>query len=242
MSYALVVMGESGSGKSTSLRTLDHKSTFVINVEGKPLPFKGWKKKYTQISRDNNPKGNYTSTDTAINIIKVLDFIDKKREDIKTVVIDDMQYIMANEYMRRAKEGGWDRFNDIGQNMWNVIQKAKSLRDDLVVVFLTHIETTDEGKVKIKTIGKMLDDKITLEGMFTIVLFSRYDESEGRYVFDTQTNGRTRAKSPFGMFGQRTIDNDMKFVIDSIVEYNEDEEEETKEETREETKEGEANE
>ena len=109
-----------------------NKETFIINVESKPLPFKGWRKQYTQISRESNPNGNYTQTDTAINIIKVMEFIDKKRPDIKTIIVDDMQYIMANEYMRRAKEGGWERFNDIGQNMWNVIGMNSTLQKQLL--------------------------------------------------------------------------------------------------------------
>jgi len=133
------------------------------------------------------------------------------------IIIDDFQYIMANEFMRRSKEKSYDKFNDIGFNAWSIINHAQSVDSDIRVYFMSHVETDMNGKTKIKTIGKMLDEKITLEGLFTIVLGASVSDS--KYTFATQNGGSDTLKSPMGMFDDLHIDNDLKMIDDTIIEY-----------------------
>ena len=218
MGSKVLVIGESGSGKSTATRTLDAATTFYINVIGKPLPFKGWKAKYKN-------KENYISCNNHDDIIKTMKYVSEKLPKIKTIVVDDAQYIMSYEFMNRATERGFDKFTEIAQHMFNVVKAPDTLREDLTTIFLSHSEDISGNgvtKTKIKTIGKMLDDKICLEGLFTIVLlaYPHKENKEMKYVFVTQSNGTTTAKSPMGMF-DITIDNDLQFVLDNIKKYNE---------------------
>jgi hypothetical protein len=124
---------------------------------------------------------------------------------------------MANEYMRRSDERGYDKFTEIAKNFWELITMVASLPHDKVVYFLSHIETDATGKEKIKTIGKMLDEKITVEGLFTIVLKTKVQD--GKYSFSTQNNGNDTVKSPIGMFSATEIDNDLKAVDVAVREY-----------------------
>lgn len=217
MANLVLIIGESGTGKSTSIRTLDPKSTFLIQALNKPLPWKGSQAGYSAIAKDN-PDGNLLQSDNSAKILKTLDHISEKMTTITDVVIDDFQYIMANEYMRRAKEKGWEKFTDIGQNTWNLIYLGGQLaRPDLNIFFLSHSQTDDVGNTRCKTIGKMIDEKISLEGMFTIVLNTLV--SDGNYLFSTQNNGRNTTKSPMGMFENPEIDNDLNAVSQKIREY-----------------------
>lgn len=225
MANKLLVIGESGSGKSTSTRNLDPASTFFINVIGKPLPFKGWQSKYTDY---NKPimKGNLFKTHNSDEICACMHHISGKLPHIKTIIIDDAQYIMSYEFMERAQEKGYDKFIEIGKHMFDVFTTPDKLRDDITVVFLMHsddITANGYTKTKVKTIGKMLDEKITIEGLFTIVLLSvcyKNNEKEMCYSFVTKSNGMTTAKTPDGMFKYILIENDLKFVLDKITEYN----------------------
>src|ERR1700744_3002379 len=158
MSNLTLIIGESGTGKSTSIRTLDPKETFIINVLDKPLPFKGGRKSYV-VATQNNPNGNYSSTDNYEKIILQIKYINNKRPDIKNVILDDIQYLMANEFMRRARETGYNKFTEIAQHFWSVIEESAKCRDDLYFFFLSHSDTDQFGKARCKTIGKMLDDK-----------------------------------------------------------------------------------
>jgi hypothetical protein len=224
MATEVLIVGNSGTGKSSSVETLNPKETFIINIGRKPLPFSGWKSKYVPLSKEN-PQGNYHATDVSGEIINTLRYISEKRPDIKQVIIDDYQYSMANEYMRRASETGFKKFTDIGFNAWNLISEVKKMREDLIVFFLTHAETDYDAAgnkiVKAKTIGKLLDNTITLEGMFTVVLFTNVEkkESELIYSFTTQNDGTNTCKSPKGMFSSYKIPNDLKLVTDCIREY-----------------------
>lgn len=215
MANLIMILGESGTGKSTSLENLNNKETFIIQAVDKPLPFKGFKKKYPLRNKDNQ-QGNRFVSDRAELIIKILDSLNKEK-GIKNIVIDDAQYIMANEFMRRAKEKGFDKFTEIGQNFYKLIDVANDMREDINVIFLQHIETSDNGKIKAKTIGKLLDDKIGLEGRFTIVLITEVEE--GKYYFRTQNNGNDTCKSPKGMFDELRIPNDLNLVIQKSNEY-----------------------
>ena len=224
MGNKLLVIGDSGSGKSTSTRNLDQNTTFYINVIGKPLPFKGWKSKYKALN--DKKEGNLYTTHKADAILKVIKWIDSDRPDIKTIIIDDAQYIMSFEFMERAKEKGFDKFIEIGQNMFNVLISPDKTRDDLTTIFLSHSEDVNANgysKTKMKTIGKMLDDKITIEGLFTMVLLA-YAQKKDKvmdYVFVTQSNGTTTAKSPMGMFEDIVIPNDLNEVLACIKRYEE---------------------
>jgi hypothetical protein len=224
MAQSVLVIADSGTGKSTSIRKLDPKETFIINIANKPLPFKGWKKNYSSISKDS-PKGNMTSASSAAGIIKAMQHVNDKMTNIKTLVIDDWQYMSSFEYFDRAHEKGYDKFTQIAANLAQVAKMPKDMRDDLTIFFLTHSEDSVDGngnrKVKAKTIGKMIDNTLTLEGLFSIVLFGRVKKTDDglEYGFDTVNNGENTCKSPIGMFKEPFIDNDLQFVKDCITEY-----------------------
>ena len=225
MAQSVLVIADSGSGKSTSIRTLRSEETFIINIANKPLPFKGWKKNYTAITKDN-PKGNMATTATAAGIIKAMMHVNDKMPHIKNLVIDDWQYMSSFEYFDRANEKGYDKFTQIAANLAQVAKLPKDMRDDLYIFFLTHSEeSTDVNghrKVKAKTIGKMIDNTLTLEGLFSIVLFGKVVKDENdklSYVFETVNNGENTCKSPAGMFEDARIDNSLKVVKDAIIEY-----------------------
>tara|TARA_R110001599_G_scaffold140731_3_gene320950 strand:- start:159 stop:842 length:684 start_codon:yes stop_codon:yes gene_type:complete len=225
MAQSTLIIAESGSGKSTSGRNLDPKETFWINIANKPLPFKGWKKNYTLISK-SNPKGNMTNASSAAGIIKALKHVNENMPHITNVVIDDWQYMSAFEYFDKAQEKGYDKFTSIATNLAQVAKYPKDLRDDLYCFFLTHSEdSTDMNgrrKVKAKTVGKMIDNALTLEGLFSIVLFGRVIKEEDgtiKYGFETQTDGNNTCKSPMDMFEESFIENDLQYVKDCIIKY-----------------------
>lgn len=220
MSNTILIVGQSGSGKTTSIRNLDHTSTFIISVINKALPFPGWKKKYTDFVKheDGTRTGNRYISDDAMIIPKVMEWVSNKMPHIKTIIIDDAQYLMANEFMRRAKEKGYEKFTDIGMKFWGLVNDAQNLRDDLNIYIIMHEDEDSQTRIKkAKTIGRMLDDKITLEGMFTIVLFSVVED--GKYFFNTQSDGFNLAKSPMGMFEETKITNDLLLVEEAINKY-----------------------
>lgn len=171
----------------------------IINVQGKILPFKG------------SGQLEQTQTDQSEQIIKALEIYSK---DYKTIVVDDYQYTMANEFMRRSTERGFDKFTDIGRHAWDIANKVSELPNDVIVYVLCHTDRDDEGNEKIKTIGKLLDEKICLEGMSTIVL--KTNVTDGVYTFMTQNNGKDTVKSPAGMFPSYAIDNDLYYVDQKI--------------------------
>lgn len=200
MGVPVLILGHSGSGKSTSLRNFRSGEITHINVMGKPLPFKG--RFLTTVNSDK-----YDTITMAL-----------KSMDTKTAVIDDAQYLMANEFMRRAMERGYDKFTEIANNFWSLVNFViTALPFDVTVYFLMHIERDDAGNEKVKTIGKLLDEKITVEGMFTVVLKSVV--KDGEYSFTTQSNGHDTVKSPLGMFSVYQIDNDLKYVDDTIRKF-----------------------
>jgi hypothetical protein len=227
MAQSTLVIADSGSGKSTSIRNLNPEETFVINIANKPLPFKGWKSKYKQIGKDN-PSGNLTATSSSSGIIKALKHVNDKMPHITNIVVDDWQYMSSFEYFDRANEKGYDKFTQIAANLAQVAKMPKDLREDLYIFFLTHSEESTDinghRKVKAKTVGKMIDNALTLEGLFSIVLFGKAIKQEDgtlEYVFETQTNGENTCKSPMGMFEESTIPNDLQYVKDSILKYEE---------------------
>lgn len=200
MGIPVFILGQSGTGKSTSLRNFKSNEILHINVMSKPLPFKG---RFAE---------TYNGDDYA-EIAKAINKTDKK-----TIVVDDAQYLMANEFMRRSSELGYQKFTDIANNFWTLINEVTaSLPWDVIVYFLMHTDTDDNGKEKAKTIGKLLDEKICIEGMSSIVL--KTSVKDGKYSFLTQNNGKDTTKSPLGMFGAYEIDNDLKAVDTTIRKY-----------------------
>jgi len=225
MAQSVLIIADSGSGKSTSIRNLKPEETFIINIANKPLPFKGWKSKYTLISKEQ-PKGNMTATSSSAGILKAMKHVNDNMPHVKNLVIDDWQYMSSFEYFDRANEKGYDKFTQIASNLAQVAKFPKDLREDLHVFFLTHSEDSTDinghRKVKAKTIGKMIDNALTLEGLFSIVLFGRVIKEEDgnlKYVFETQNNGENTCKSPMGMFDDNHIPNDLQHVRDCILEY-----------------------
>ena len=223
MSELIAIVGPSGSGKTRSIQGLDPKETMLISITGKKIPMKGFSSKYVLVSQDGT-SGNYFKTKDYSAVIKMLKYVDKNRLDIKNIVIDDYQYVGAFEYFKRASENGYGKFAEIGQHIANPLIEASSLRDDLKIFFTNHDETiTEDYKPlrKIKTIGKLVDSSLTVEGLFTIVLFTeiRVDKDKNReYGFVTNSDGSTTAKSPEGMF-EDYIPNDLGYVARKIDEY-----------------------
>ena len=198
MGVAVLILGASGSGKSTSLRNFKLGEVCVLNVAGKPLPFRG------NLDVVNN--ATYESIWATL-----------KDGEFKSYVVDDSQYLLAFEMFDRAKETGYGKFTDIALRFRNMISYvARNTSPDTIVYFLHHTEETDSGKIKAKTVGKMLDNQLTVEGLFSTVLLATTDGMN--YKFVTQSDGTTTAKSPMGMF-EKEIDNDLKFVDDTIREY-----------------------
>ena len=193
-----MIYGQSGTGKSSSLRNMKPEDVALINVSAKPLPFKS---KFKSLKTDN-----YDVISSAIKSVPQ-----------KIIVIDDASYLMANEFMRTVTQKGYEKFNNMALNFFNLIKTAANLPDDVTVYFMGHSETNDLGAEKFKTIGKMLDDKITLEGLFTVVLKSVVQD--GKYYFSTQNNGSDTVKSPMGLFEAPLIDNDLALVDKAIREY-----------------------
>lgn len=202
MAQKVLVMGESGTGKSTSMRNCDVAITAVVNPVGKPLPF----------------KNHFDMLNNETDARKITKYMkDQAAAGKKIIVVDDFQYILAVPYMNRIKETGWDKYNDFGANYFEIIDVCKDLPDDVVVVYMTHLETLDNGLTTVKLIGKLLREKITIEGLFTVVL--RTGVNEGKYYFYTQNNGKDTVKSPLGMFPSYAIDNDLNYVVDKIRNY-----------------------
>ena len=227
MAEMIAIVGESGSGKSTSIRNLNPAETFIISTTGKRPGIKGALKKYPNFTKtDSGYTGNFVTTANVDKIDTILKYINTKRPDVKVVVIDDFQYVMAFEAMDRAGDKGYDKFTQMAQHAYQVLKSAMNVRDDLYVVVSTHSENTGDRinpYYKMKTLGKMLDNTITLEGLFTYVFFTaiqRDDDGNPSYKFMTNSDGTTTGKSPMGLFNDLYIDNDLKLVIDRIEEYN----------------------
>ena len=205
------------TGKSTSLRNLNSEETFIISTTPKPLPFRGWKKKYKpfKVGEDKKPTGNYYVSANHDKIVKMLKIIDKKMPNIKQVIIDDYQYILAYEFVDRSTEIGYSKFSEIAQHAMEILRYADVMREDCKMIFLTHSENIGDvmnPKYVIKTIGKMLAEKVTLEGLFTYIFFTKVSEGEDgkmKYTLITNTDGKCIAKTPMDMFTDLEIDNDL---------------------------------
>lgn len=199
MGIPVLILGESGSGKSASVRNFKENEVGVLNVASKPLPFK------SKLSKLNGA--------TYISIIKTL-----ANGTFKSYVIDDSQYLMCFEMFDRAQETGYTKFTEMAKSFYELVRYIiEKTPDDCIVYLLHHIEQTDFGRIKAKTVGKMLDEKLVLEGLFSVVLLAKTDGD--RYYFETKNDGQTPVKTPLGMFEDKEIDNDLRFVDKTIREY-----------------------
>lgn len=204
MAEKILIMGESGTGKSTSIRNCDPAITAIVNPVGKPLPFRGSKK--------------FDTLNGVTDADQICDFMRAQtKASKKIIIVDDFQYILAIPYMNRIKETGWDKYNDFGSNYFNIIDVCNELPEDVCVYYMTHCETLENGVTTVKLIGKLLREKITVEGLFTIVL--KTGVSEGKYYFFTQNSGKDTVKSPLGMFDAFSVDNDLAYVDAKIRNY-----------------------
>ena len=227
MAELIAIVGESGSGKTTSIRNLNPEHTFIISTTGKRPGIKGAKKKYPDFKVANGEvSGNFYTSANIDNIKKVMNIVDKKLPNIKVLIIDDFQYLQAFEAMARVDEKGYGKFTDMAKHAYEALKSGMDMRDDLYICVLTHSENTGDNLnpyYKIKTLGKLLDSVITLEGLFTYVLFTkvvRDEENSVAYKFLTNSDGSCTAKSPMGLFPDLLIDNDLDAVIKAIDEYN----------------------
>ena len=218
MGIPVLIIGESGSGKTYAIKNLDPAKVGIFLCEKNRLPFRKPFPTYKVRNMVKEEEGKVTTYRQSVVIQTMLRNPKDKKNAPKIYVIDDSQYIMANEYFDRANEKGYDKFVDIGANFRNLVHLVNNeLPDDVIVYFLHHPETdSNTGRLKAKTIGKMLDEKLTLEGCFDIVLHARTDGQE--HWFSTQSDGTDTAKSPEEMFEAR-IPNDLAFVDKTIREY-----------------------
>lgn len=214
MSIATMILGQSGTGKTASLRNLNPVDVLLIQAVKKPLPFRaiGW-----EPCTKGTPDGSTIVTDNAHTIVGAM-----QRTHKPIIVIDDFQYILANEFMRRVLDNetgnsAFAKYNEIARNAWDILMCAGKLADTTRVYILAHTQQDESGHVKAKTIGKLLDEKITLEGLLTIVM--RTTVINGQYLFSTQNNGMDTVKTPMQMFDSEHIENDLATVDKTVCEY-----------------------
>jgi hypothetical protein len=209
MSYGCLILGESGTGKTCSLRNLDPKNTLLIQPVRKPLPFRstGWKE--IKAKGDGNNILVCSNPQAIINCMKASPF--------DVIVVDDWQYILASMYMAARNVKGFDKFTEIGGAGFDIAKAASELAENKRVYVLAHTTSDEFGNTRIKTLGKLLDDKIVVEGMFTTVL--RTHVENGRYLFSTQNSGSDTVKSPMGMFSEKYIENDLAAIDQIICDY-----------------------
>lgn len=205
MAQKILIMGESGTGKSTSMRNLDPAITSIVNPVGKPLPFKSKNGKFTMLN-------NETKSSNITAWLK-----GQAKAGKKILIVDDFQYLLSIPYMNRIHEGGWDKWNDFGDDYFKLIDVCADLPADVRVYYLSHCETLENGITTIKLIGKLLREKITIEGLFTIVL--RTSVIDQKYFFLTQNSGKDTVKSPMGMFSEYAVENDLAYIDDKVCNY-----------------------
>ena len=198
MGIPVLIMGESGSGKSSSLRNFKPEEVAIFNVAGKPFPFRN---KFSALTVDN-----------PATIMEIL-----RKNKMNCYVIDDSQYLMAFKLISRLNDKGYEKYTEIARDFRNMVDTiVKDTSGDTIVYFLHHVEQRDDGHYKAKTSGKMIDNWLTLEGLFSIVLMAVTDGKKHQFI--TQSDGTTTCKSPMEMFNME-IDNDLKFVDATIREY-----------------------
>ncbi len=217
MSNTTLIIGSSGSGKSTSLRNLNSESTFILNVLDKPLPFRGYKSRFKAICGWDDKVGNYFASDDYIRLIRAIKMVNDSRPEIKVLVLDDFNYIMCNEFMRRSGERGYEKYSEMAAHIHAIVQELNATRSDLFCFIMSHNDADAQGFMRLKTIGKLLSEKVEIEGMVTTVFHSMV--VDGEFKFLTQLTNSHLAKSPLGMFADKFINNDLLPIIKAMVDY-----------------------
>jgi hypothetical protein len=214
------IVGSTGTGKSTAIKHLDPKETYIINVAKKELPFKGSEKLY------NTENKNYKEVDDANEISRLLKVISEKAPHIKNIIIEDSNYIMGFNMVAKATEVGFTKFSILAKDMVELFRTARTLRDEITVFYITHPETVEDGGeiigYKIKTAGKLIDNQVLLEGLLTVCLYTLVEEGKdgtASYNFVTNRFRKFPAKSPDGMFDEVKIPNNLQLVVDKVNEY-----------------------
>ena len=210
MSKAIMILGASGSGKTTSLEKLDPKQTFYIDADGKGMSWKGWRKQYNPTNK------NYSRCDDPAYIYGLMKTINATQPQVKYLIIDTLNGCMVADEMRRSKEKTYDKWMDLAQSVYNIVDYSNKMRDDLTVILIGHTQTSDDGFTCMLTNGRKLN-KICLESKMTTVLLSRINEN-GEYVFETRARNST-AKTPRGAFDKDEIPNDVTLVIDALKDF-----------------------
>jgi len=208
------IIGESGSGKSTSIRTLNPQETYIINICNKDLPFPGSASMYQEKS-ENNPGNLFFSNEYRI-VGKLVDAISERRPEIKTLIIDDFGYLITHQIFASATDKGYDRFTLIAKCLHEFLEKLQMTRQDLYIFLMWHTDQ-EENKVKLKSFGKMIDSHSKPEGMPAIILHTQI--VDGKFKFLTQNDGVHLAKSPLTMFEDTLIDNDLKIIIERMKQF-----------------------
>jgi hypothetical protein len=207
MSIATMILGQSGTGKSTAMRNMNPDETLLIQTVKKPLPFKT--KDWKPVTKDG---GNIIVSCDSNYIIGAMN-----KTSRPIIIIDDLQYLAATEFMNRAHEKGYDKFTEMAKHYYDVVMASTQLPDNKRVYLLSHTDTSESGQTKAKTIGKMIDEKITIEGLLAIVL--RTHVVNGQYLFSTKNNGSDTVKTPMGMFEEDLVENDLAAVDKAITSY-----------------------
>ena len=213
ISKTILIMGESGSGKTTAMRNLNPKETFYIDADKKGLNWKGWKAQYSI------DKKNYMATSDSKTIKSILDKINKEQTQLKVVVVDTLNGVMVDDEFARMKEKGFDKWQDMAYSIYEIINFSNTLRDDLTIIFVMHSQTERDDTgfyfTRAKTTGKKLD-KIVVESKFSTVLLAKC--VDGKYIFETKNNNST-VKTPLGAFETDHIENDIIKVLDALKDY-----------------------
>lgn len=219
MSKLVAIAGDTGSGKSSAIRHLDPKETYIINVAGKELPFRGSEKLYNETLK------NYCVLETPKDVLEKIERVAEKGPQIKTIIIEDANYLFGFTMVDKATEIGYTKFSLMAQHMKNLVQGVKKLRDDLVVFYISHYEEVmDTGEIvtyKLKTAGQLVDKELKLDGLFTTVLYAITEgkDSSPDHIFITNKYKKFPAKTPMGMFEEQKIENNLQIVRDAVMNY-----------------------
>jgi len=232
MATPILVMGDPGTGKTVALRNMDPKTTFIIGSDKKPLTLPSSKTNYQKILKDNGKldlqKSNYYETADPAVVKALLTQISENCPHIKTIVIDTITSIMTAEYMPRLKEKGYDKFNDLALDTYELITMLRDLRDDLTIVVMSHLQHSYDSDGILRSSfkvpgGKLIGQNIEPEAYFHMVLYTEVVMENGKpnYYFLTQNNGKNTCRSPFGLFNDVKIPNDLSYVLSEYKEYEE---------------------
>lgn len=230
MATPILIMGPPGTGKTTSIQNLNPTETFIIHADGKPIPLPGSKTNYKTIYKENGKldlqKSNYFETTDPVIVLELMKAISAKRPDIKTIIIDTITSILVHQFMTRLKEKGFEKFGDFAKDAYDIMRISRQLRDDLVIVIMSHVEYNYDSEGDLRTSfkvvgGKLVKEKIEPEYMFHLILYTEVTMVDGKpeYSFLTQNNGKNTCRSPLNLFKEYRIPNDLQNVIERYKEY-----------------------